>query len=98
MTLTHLSCTGKFNTDKASKYLQQLCKHFSHKIDVRFDDTSGEVALPPGPARLTATDSALLVTIDAQDNDSLDKAKGVIDSHLARFAFRENFTAMDWSA
>ena len=47
---TPLTSTGLFATDKASRYLQQLCKHFGHKADVRFDATSGEAALPPAPA------------------------------------------------
>ena len=34
MTETLTYQTGTFTTDHASKYLQQLCKHFAHKIEV----------------------------------------------------------------
>ncbi len=91
-----LNDTGRFATPHASKYLQQLCKHFGHKTEVRFDSDSGEVALSAGPAKLSASDSELLVTVSAPDEDSLAKARTVIDKHLARFAFREEFEQMQW--
>ena len=33
---------GTFTTPNASKYLQQLCKHFAHKVDVEYDETRGK--------------------------------------------------------
>lgn len=89
---------GTFPTPHASKYLQQLCKHFAHKVDVSFDETSGEAALPPGPARLSADPEMLRVEISAADPDGLRKARGVIDRHLETFAFREDFKGMAWVA
>lgn len=91
-----VTTTGKFETVNASKYLQQLCKHFAHKVAATYDETSGEVALPVGPAKLTANDSTLTVTIDVVDADQLGRAHGIIDNHLERFAFREGFKAMAW--
>ncbi len=88
--------TGWFATPNASKYLQQLCKHFAHKIDVSFDDTHGEAALPPGPAVLDATEQGLTVQISASDEEGLRHARLIIDDHLKRFAHRENFEAMSW--
>lgn len=89
--------TGRFETSNASRYLQQLCKHFAHKVDVTYDETSGEVALPIGPARLRADSDALVVEVEAPDAAGLERAQGVIDSHLVRFAFREEFEKMDWT-
>jgi hypothetical protein len=88
--------TGTFRSENASRYLQQLCKHFAHKIEVRFDPASGEIALPPGPARLTADDTQLTVQIAAEDAAGLERARGIIDKHLVRFAFREGFEHMAW--
>ena len=84
--------TGVLETSSARKYMQQLCKHFAHRVEVRFDDTSGEAALPPGPALMTATPERLEVVIQASDADGLIAARDIIDSHLARFAFREDFS------
>ncbi len=92
-----LTQTGRFETENASKYLQQLCKHFAHKIDVRYDAVSGEIKLPPGPARLAADETSLTVEITADDAESLERARHIIDDHLKRFAFREGFEAMAWA-
>jgi len=91
-----LTAQAKWTTENGSKYLQQLCKHFAHKIEVTFSETEGRATLPPGPAHLTADATGLWVEVTAQDADGLDLAKAVIDSHLKRFAFREGFETMPW--
>ncbi|GGL58078.1 DUF2218 domain-containing protein [Wenxinia marina] len=91
-----ISQEGRFRTGNGSRYLQQLCKHFAHKVDVAYDAHHGTVALPAGPARLEATEAELIVRVTADDADGLARARGVIDSHLERFAFREDFGGMEW--
>jgi len=91
-----MQLVGTFSTPNASKYLQQLCKHFAHKIEVSFDETSGRIAFSLGVAEVSATAEALQVRFaDVADALRAD-AKSVIDQHLARFAFREGFSAMNW--
>lgn len=87
--------TGNYATAHASKYLQQLCKHFGHKVDVSYDIQAGTAALPVGPTQLIATDDALSVVIALNDAGDADRAKFILDSHLEKFAFREEFTTMD---
>ncbi len=88
---------GRFDTENASKYLQQMCKHFAHKVPVTFDASSGTVALPQGACRLEADAATLRIEVTADDLASLETARRIIDSHLARFAFREDFSTMAWS-
>ncbi|MGY6705657.1 DUF2218 domain-containing protein [Roseinatronobacter sp.] len=88
---------GRFPTLKASAYLQQLCKHFAHKIPVSFTETTGEVSLPTGICTLSASENELEITVTATTLEQLERAKAIIDSHLARFAFREGFKTMHWS-
>lgn len=88
--------TGTLTSPKASQYLQQLCKHFAHKTDVSFDAHQGSIALRGGPATLTASADRLVATVTAPDLDALPQARHVIDKHLAIFAHREGFTALDW--
>lgn len=92
-----ITSTGTFSTAKASSYLQQLCKHFAHKIEVRYDAETGEAALPPGPCRMTASADELRIEVSAGDDEGIALAREIIDSHLKRFAFREGFEAMSWS-
>ncbi len=88
-------CT--FETPHASKYLQQLCKHFQHKVDASFDETSGTVALPYGTTTLAAAANTLTVEIALAAGATEKDAKYVIDSHLEKFAFRESFRSMQWA-
>ena len=87
---------GQFSTPNASKYLQQLCKHFAHKVEVDYDPQQGRVSFPFGKAVLSASDTSLSVEIAAEAPEALQRAKSVIDIHLVRFAFREDFKSMDW--
>ncbi|WP_158966295.1 DUF2218 domain-containing protein [Chachezhania sediminis] len=91
-----LSSTGTYATPNASKYLQQLCKHFAHKIEVTYDVRKGECAMPLGPATMTADEAVFTIHVTAPDADSLPRAKSVMDEHLKRFAFRDGFEAMTW--
>lgn len=43
-----MSQSATFKTENASRYLQTLCKHFGHKVEVRFDAHSGEISFPVG--------------------------------------------------
>ena len=79
-------------TEHASRYLQQLCKHWSHKFTVDFTPTHGEIELPAGKTVLDATDSDLTVTIHASDAASLDQLEAVVADHIVRFAFREELS------
>lgn len=92
-----MALTGTFDTPNASKYLGQLCKHFAHKIEVSYTETEGTAHFVFGPAHFTADETALTVRFDLKDSAATDSAKGVIDSHLERFAFREDFKTMLWS-
>lgn len=81
----------------ASRYLQQLCKHWAHKLDVSFDPAHGEVKLPDGAlATMDAQAGALDVRIEAGDAETLERMKGVVARHLDRFAFREAPLPFDW--
>jgi uncharacterized protein len=92
--MTTLTCAVP--TISASRYLQQLCKHWSHKFEVKFDPKQGHVALPFGPLDLTATDDALLISAALNEGGDPERAKMVIADHLNRFAFREGELVFDW--
>lgn len=89
--------TGHFTTPNGSKYLAQLCNHFAHKIDATHDGNAGVCHFIMGPAYLNADDTGLTVRFDLIDPDQAEAARNVIDRHLERFAFREDFKAMNWS-
>lgn len=92
-----LETIAYYPTQNASKYLQQLCKHLGHKIEVSFSETAGHCALIAGPAELTADAEGLTVRLTAEDANGLIQSRYVIDSHLVTFAFREGFSGLSWS-
>jgi uncharacterized protein len=92
-----LTSTARWPTPHASRYLQQLCKHFAHKVEVAYDASEGRVALQAGPATLRAEVDALWVQVSAPDLKGIITARYVIDSHLVTFAHREDFPGMSWS-
>ena len=92
------SVTGVAQTSAGSKYLQQLCKHWSHKAEVFFDDTQGSVAFASGNAvTLTADENSLTISAATGPRGDLARWQEVIEAHLARFAFREEFS-IDWAS
>ncbi|MCB8839171.1 DUF2218 domain-containing protein [Aurantimonas sp. VKM B-3413] len=83
-------------TDNASRYLQQLCKHWSHKFETTFDPRNGVVRFDAAQSlALTATESEIHMTLAVEDQANLARMQEVVAEHLQRFAFRENLT-VDW--
>lgn len=84
-------------TDKASRYLAQLCKHWGHRFPARFDASSGEVELPAGPLTLAADEGELRLTLSVADPAQMTRLEDVVQSHLARFAFHEGEIRLAWT-
>ncbi|ACJ00551.1 DUF2218 domain-containing protein [Rhodospirillum centenum] len=91
--------TATIATANAARYLTQLCKHWSHRFDVRFDETTGDIPFGDGNScALTATPEGLGITVTAQDAATLERLQEVVIDHLRRFAFREELGTPDWRA
>ena len=83
-------------TDHASRYLQQLCKHWAHKFPVEFNPTHGTIDLTSlGRTVMDADASALHITVSTDEGGSLERLESVVADHIKRFAFREELT-FDW--
>ncbi|MBB4007363.1 DUF2218 domain-containing protein [Allorhizobium taibaishanense] len=85
-------------TENGWKYVQQLCKHWSHKLTVDLGDHTGTVTFDQAKAVMTCDEAGLTVTIEAENEDLLERYKGVVASHLDRFAFREAPLPFEWKA
>ena len=81
----------------ASRYLQQLCKHWSHKLEVDLSEQRGVVKFPAAIATFESGTDALQVTIESEEGEAVERMKGVVASHLDRFAFREAPLRFDWA-
>jgi hypothetical protein len=102
------SAVANVPTLSGSKYLQQLCKHWSHNLQVEFTPEHGTVVFPregrsgtfpaDGLCTFNAAEDALIVRIDASTPEQLEALEGVVARHLDRFAFREAPLAFDWKS
>ena len=90
-----MNATAHFRTDKASRYLASLCKHFAHKVPVTQTAQTGRVEFPFGSCDLSVRSDLLTFVVSAPDPVHVDKVMGIVTSHLERFAFRENPT-LSW--
>ena len=84
-------------TPLASRYLQQLCKHFAHKLPVAFDPEQGRIEFAHGTCELAAGEDRLTMRAVAPDAAALVQLEQVVARHLERFAFREQ-PAIAWTA
>ena len=85
-------------TAEATRYMRQLCRHWSHKFPVKESADRGVV--PFGEDRVCtfqASDDALLLKVATPDPSGLTRLENVVADHLMRFAFRENLGEITWS-
>jgi len=84
-------------TASASRYLQQLCKHWSHKFAVEFTPEQGTIPFDETRrCKLEASPDQLSLRIEAADDATLERMQGVVIDHLKRFAFREDLGNVMW--
>ncbi|WP_119681618.1 DUF2218 domain-containing protein [Indioceanicola profundi] len=101
-----LNSTARVPTANGSRYLQQLCKHWSHNLTVEFTPDAGTVVFPrdargadwPGDAILTlqAHEDVLECRLEASADGQLAALKDAVARHLDRFAFREAPLQFNW--
>ncbi|MEO7247625.1 MAG: DUF2218 domain-containing protein [Novosphingobium sp.] len=100
------SSTATVPTKNASRYLQQVCKHWSHNLDVEFTPERGTITFPrdargaqwqgDGVVTLEAGADSLTCRIAASEPGQLEGLKGALARHIDRFAFREAPMAYLW--
>jgi hypothetical protein len=84
-------------TTNGAKYVQQLCKHWSHKLPVELEGDTGVVTFVGAVATMKAGPDAIEVSVRGEDREQVDRLKDVVAQHLDRFAFREAPLTYDWA-
>jgi hypothetical protein len=85
-------------TASASRYLQQICKHWSHKFPVEFTPETGSVPFSEDRrCDFSANADTLTMRIHAADEATLERTQHVVVEHLKRFAFREDLGDIRWT-
>ncbi|MCJ2181166.1 DUF2218 domain-containing protein [Novosphingobium sp. 1949] len=88
--------TATVATPNAGKYMRQLCKHWSHKLDTKVEGDVGTVTFPSATAVLAAGPEAIVITISGEDRAAVEPLGDVVARHIDRFAFREAPLTYRW--
>jgi hypothetical protein len=84
-------------TASASRYLQQLAKHWGHKMTVAFTAEEATIDFPNGARLVMRADTDTLdVALTVPEGEDAANMRGVVERHLDRFAFREAPLTFDW--
>lgn len=84
-------------TLEGARYVEQLAKHWSHRLEVERTGEAARITLPSGAVvTLRPEPETLAISIEAETQAALVEAQGVVAAHLDRFAFREGPLRYDW--
>ncbi|WP_223593013.1 DUF2218 domain-containing protein [Pseudomonas sp. A-R-19] len=90
-----LMSRAQVSTPLATRCLTRLCRHWSHKFIVSFDETRGDIFFDPSRCLLEINDDGLLITLHAPDVTQLDELEPVVADHLQRMA-AEELLSISW--
>ena len=82
-------------SEKAERYLAQLCKHFAHKIPASWEGTKGQADFGFGTCEMQAGNGELLLHCKAPTTSELDRVKYIVEDHVVRFGWKEEL-AVNW--
>lgn len=85
--------------EKPERYIQQLVKHWGHKMATTYDEGDGMGVFPFSEhtnAVMTAHNNGIGITLTTADREENVRMRGVIEEHLDRFAFREAPLEYEW--
>lgn len=88
-------------TPNGGKYVRQLCKHWSHKLETEVEGGDehcrGTVTFPNAVTVMDADAEGIAITITGEDRDAVQGLTDVVARHIDRFAFREDALVYDWA-
>ena len=88
---------SEISSTSSRKYMIQLCKHWSHKLNVTWDDQTGRIEFDGGRVCELETDgNRLSMRVVTQGDEELERTQNTVVNHLKRFAFREEFGDIAW--
>ncbi|OYX65716.1 MAG: hypothetical protein B7Y88_07315 [Sphingomonadales bacterium 32-64-17] len=90
---------GFAKCEKPERYIQQLVKHWSHKMAATYDEGDGMGAFPFSDlesAVLLARPEGIAITLTTGDAERNVHMRGVLEEHIDRFAFREAPLTYEW--
>ncbi|MBT0669700.1 DUF2218 domain-containing protein [Novosphingobium profundi] len=84
-------------TPNGGKYVRQLCKHWSHKLETTIEGDVGTVTFPGARAVMAADEEAIAISISGVSREEVEPLTDVVARHIDRFAFREAPLVYEWN-
>jgi hypothetical protein len=89
---------AQISSPSARKYMIQLCKHWSHKLTVEWNDTDGRIEFEPSRVcALHNDDGRLQLRVETATDEELERTQNTVVNHLKRFAFKEDLGDIVWT-
>jgi hypothetical protein len=88
---------GEALTEDAARVMRRLCRHWSHKFPVRFDDASGEIQINDVKVAMRVAPDRLHVTLENPAGEIPERLPGVVAEHLVRMAGTEPALQVNWN-
>jgi hypothetical protein len=92
-----MTLQGEAPTAEAARVMRRLCRHWSHKFPVRFDDTSGEIQINEVKLSMRVAADRLLVALENPAGEIPARLPGVVADHLIRMAGTEPPLQVNWA-
>ena len=89
---------GEALTPDAARVMRRLCRHWSHKFAVRFDDHTGEIQINDVKVAMRVAPDRLHVLLENPAGDIPERLPGVVAEHLVRMAGAEPPLQVTWAA
>src|SRR5262245_2778631 len=87
---------GEALTADGARVMRRLCRHWSHKFTVRFDDTSGEIQINEVQLAMPVDAERLDLTLENPAGEVPGRLPGVVTDHLVRMAGTEPPLQVRW--
>jgi hypothetical protein len=92
-----MTLQGEAPTVDAARVMRRLCRHWSHKFPVRFDDAAGEIQINDVKLSMRVAADRLLVTLENPAGEIPARLPGVVADHLIRMAGTEPPLQVNWA-
>jgi uncharacterized protein len=89
---------GEALTQDGARVMRRLCRHWSHKFPVRFDDAAGEIQINEVQLAMRVAADRLQVALENPAGEIPQRLPGVVADHLIRMAGTEPPLHVSWNA
>jgi len=87
---------GEAMTNDAARVMRRLCRHWSHKFEVRFDDHAGEIQINDVKLSMRVAPDRLHVLLENPAGEIPERLPGVVADHLICMAGTEPPLQVNW--